>query len=243
MTDAQPITTESGPTASPPTLTTQNPPQSKKPRKPTTSKPSEILPFSLTIPHLKAGPPSRSQPLTNPLTLALAYDVVHYLDLEDTVHSQTHYALIHPEERELDPDLDPVFLRLDADAPPPDSEGGHVFWFDTGSSVAPEVLRQLVDLDVLAFTEPRRYRKPEDWDGEGEGSPLVRVVLPEKQLAKRCGQCAIWEQRTDQERLAICGRCKLAWYCDDQCQLQSWKSGESTPHKKVCKKLAAQLTQ
>lgn len=191
----------------------------KKPRKPTASKPSDIRAFELTVPHLPAGPTSSGQPLRNPLPLALAVEIVQYLDLEDSIELQAHYYLILPEESELDPNLNPAFLRLGApDAPPPAGfevalkEGKHEFWFDTRTHQdAALLLQQLVEQKILETVNPPQYHKPAGWDGPGEGYPLVKVVVSEKELAKRCGYDGIWEQRTDQERLAVCGGCKLAW--------------------------------
>lgn len=182
----------------------------KKPRKPTASKPSDIRAFSLTIPHLKAGPPSSSQPLQSPLSLSLAFDVTLYLDLTDVPNVQAHYYLILPEESELDPHLDPVFLKISADVPPTDSDDksqlSHTFWFDTGVQDSKEILKQLLDLQIIEVVDPPQIREPLD-----HSFPLVRVAIPDKEMAKRCSNCGIWEQRTDQQRLAVCSRCKLSW--------------------------------
>ncbi|KIO20944.1 hypothetical protein M407DRAFT_132510 [Tulasnella calospora MUT 4182] len=222
----------------------------KKARKPTTSKPTDIRAFELTVPHLPAGPTSSGQPLRNPLPLALSFEVIQYLDLENSIELQTHYYLILPEESDLDPELNPLFLKLDAeDAPPPTGfevglkEGKHEFWFDTRTHQdAAVLLEQLVEKKILEKVDPPQHHTPAGYDGLGEGYPLVRVAIQEKEMAKRCGYDGIWEQRTDQERLAVCGGCKLAWpirFCDEDCQVMSWKKGQPTPHRKTCKKVKA----
>ncbi|KAG9043900.1 hypothetical protein FS837_009023 [Tulasnella sp. UAMH 9824] len=195
----------------------------KKARKPTASKPIDIRAFELTVPHLPAGPTSSGQPLRNPLPLTLSFEVIQYLDLENSVELQAHYYLILPEESDLDPDLNPLFLRLDAeDAPPPAGfevglkEGKHEFWFDTRTHQdASVLLEQLIEKKILEKVDPPKHHTPAGYDGLGDGYPLVRVAIPEKEMAKRCG------------------------FCDEDCQVMSWKKGHPTPHRKTCKKVKA----
>lgn len=242
---------------------TELPFETRKKRKPQGSKPTEIRAFSLTIPSLKAGPPSANQPHTNPLPLSLALDIVQYLDLTESAHVQYTYTLLHPEECDLDANMDPVFLKISADTSSPEDVPmmlDHCFWYEMRHPDASAILQQLLDLDILELVEPARHYKPTDYPEEDEGLPLVRVKIPEKELAKRCKHCSIWEQRTDQERLALCSGCRKAWYvicciialtsteqaidsilhrfCDDECQAQNWKGGIPTPHKKLCKRIA-----
>ena len=191
-----------------------NEPFETKKRKPTGSKPTDIRLFSLTIPSLPAGPPSPHQPHTNPLPLCLALDIVQYADLTNSLHFQYTYTLLHPEESDLDPTMEPVFTKISADTSSPEDVKlalDHSFWYETKSPDAQEILKQLLELGILELIDPPRFYRPVGYSGEGEGLPLVRVKIPEKELAKRCKQCAIWEQRTDQERLALCSGCKKAW--------------------------------
>ncbi|KAG8966575.1 hypothetical protein FRB90_010946, partial [Tulasnella sp. 427] len=172
----------------------------------------------------------------NPVPLALSFEIIQYLNLENSLELQAHYYLLLPEESDLDPELNPVFLRLDAgDAPPPNEfevglkEGKHEFWYDTRTHQdAATLLEQLIERMVLQKVDPPQYHTPAGYDGPKEGYPLVRVTIPEKEMARRCGYDDIWEQRTDQER-----------FCDEDCQAMSWKKGRPAPHRKTCKKVKA----
>ncbi|KAG8930316.1 hypothetical protein FRC02_004358 [Tulasnella sp. 418] len=205
---------------------------SKKVRKPTASKPTDISTLEITFPHLKAGPPSKSQPLTNPLTLSLAVEYILTLDeSEDKPTITSNWFLLHPEENEYDGFLHPIFARLSVDSNPSESEIPPLdsFYYDTSNSVA---LHALDPLTKAGYLEVVPERKSKD--------VLVKVLIPDKGVAKKCRWCDVWEQRTDKERLAVCSGCRKAWYCDEECQKQAWKYGRPIPHKKICKLIGSQ---
>jgi hypothetical protein len=234
-------------------MTTNRPSElqgTKKPRKATASKPTDICTFHLNVSSLKAGPISAAQPFTNPLTLCLALDTIQYLDLTDNLQVQDRLFLLHPEENELDPALDPVFMELPTSSSDLDesSEGIEAPQIRVDKDVR-SLLDQLTNQKVLELLEPI------DPEGSGPQTRPIGILLSDKEIAKRCKYCEIWEQRTDQERLSVCSRCKSAWwahsqeshnrllkellrFCVEQCQMLSWKNGKPTPHKKLCKMLA-----
>jgi len=207
---------------------------------PPISKPLDISIFQLTLDDLPAGPPSRQQPLVNPISMCLGVALVISQEAVESPSTYGRYFLVHPEEIELDETLHPVFEDISIVFPDeiPDDSSQHAFWFNTGLKHGSQVLSQLLDQDIVEFVHPiRTHVTGPQGGGEDEmiEYPLVRVKLTDKQMAKQCGSCEIWEQRTDKERLSICSRCRNAWWCDEECQLSGWKRGRPVPHKKLCR--------
>ncbi len=178
----------------------------KEPRKPTASKPTDIRPFHLNVSSLKAGPISAAQPITNPLTLCLALDTIQYVDLTDNLQVQKRLFLLHPEENELDPALDPVFMELPTSSLEDDESSEEIETLFVRADKDVGLL-----LDQLATQQVLELLETVDPEGSGLQTRAIRILLSDKEIAKRCKYCEIWEQRTDQERLSVCSRCKSAW--------------------------------
>ena len=53
---------------------------------------------------------------------------------------------------------------------------------------------------------------------------------------KRCLNCCyyLWQKEEDSSTNQHCSRCKIAFYCSRECQLEHWQN----VHKKQCKYLA-----
>ncbi|KAG9001066.1 hypothetical protein FRB93_012446 [Tulasnella sp. JGI-2019a] len=191
---------------------------------------SEIRTYSLNLPGVTDQATSSNQ------NLAIGIDITQYLDGTEVPHIHTRFCLIktfvHNGSTEPSDATSPdrVVAQLSADTPDPSIDAIDIkTMFHFGASK--ELLQQLLDLKVLEkVSDVESASTASDLDSE---QPRVRLILPEKDVAKRCAQCGRWEQQSlDQARLLGCSGCKLA--CE--CQRENWKDGIPTPHKKVCRR-------
>lgn len=168
----------------------------------------EICTFALTIP---TSTQSASEPSSS--EFAIGIDIVQYLDITDLPHIHARFCLIktllHSEAG-----VDPVVLELAADAPDasPDDAKDIKTTFRFGADK--EVMEQLLQLKVLESVN----------SAAGDEHFMVRVILPDKEVTKRCAQCGRWEQHSeDGARLAVCSGCKLAWSVGHPGSSSRWK--------------------
>ncbi|KAG8859126.1 hypothetical protein FRB96_004696 [Tulasnella sp. 330] len=184
---------------------------------PTKSSTSEIHTFSVAIPTL-------TQPASPHLMIGI--DIIQYLDLTEEHNIYARLCLV---STLIHSGVDPVVLELSTEAldlPSIDDVKAIKTTFRFGAGKA--VMEQLLHFRILDKMDPVT----------GDEHPMVQVMLSEKDVAKRCAQCGRWEQQSeDQARLAMCSGCKLAWFCDSECQRENWKDGMPTPHKKVCRRM------
>jgi hypothetical protein len=66
---------------------------------------------------------------------------------------------------------------------------------------------------------------------------MVRLANDDYGNAKCCGYCDTKETQVDGQKLMLCKRCKLTYYCNKECQVAAWKI-----HKKGCMALNGYAT-
>jgi len=165
--------------------------------------------------------------------LAIGSDIIQYLDFTEYPHIYARFCLVKTlSHQEVHSKWDPVVLELSLDYP--DTVDGLKDIKTTFRFGGPEeVLELLLSLKVLEKVPESSSSPPGNKSQLGQ--TMVRLILPERDIARRCAQCGQWEQQSEnQARLAVCSGCKLAWFCDSECQRENWKEGLPTPHKKVC---------
>lgn len=208
-------------------------------------------PHDLRVIPLETSPtedqPSNAPPTNLPVVVGV--EVIPYLDMTDGLHGHSRLCLLRSDAE----DSDPIYAELSAIIPDADGvEGKALRTSFPIKSPSDPIVEQLLKLKLLELVDP-----PPSKDYSA-----VRLTLSDKEVAKRCGDCGRWESRSDKTRLATCSGCRLAWYvnkqcrgqcqvsvahafsvlnrfCDGQCQRQAWRDGTPTPHKKLCKRLAA----
>lgn len=157
------------------------------------TKPSDIRSINLK-PTSKDNSPSDAT--TTETSLTLGVEVIPYLDMTEHLHGHSRLYLLRSDAGESDP----VYAELSTTVR--DGDNLDAKTLRTAWAVDPtqqDLVDQLVNAKALEILDSQASVKS------------VRLILSDKEVAKRCGECGRWESRSDRARLATCSGCKLAW--------------------------------